>query len=155
GHSLIYVYKHAQLIQLAGEALEPWLLPALARHFCYTTREDLLPEFRGYAAALAGLAAPPEKDAGPLSAEGLFPLSTSEALAWVVRHSGSHQPQTLYAALLEALARNLLHFDTTWDDAFDRSVSRSINWLDFTHGVTFANAARALCTRYPQHWGAA
>jgi nitrite reductase/ring-hydroxylating ferredoxin subunit len=155
GHSLIYVYKNAQLIQLAGEALEPWLLPALTRHLCYTTREDLLPEFRGYPGALAGLAAPAERDAGLLSAEELFPLSTSEALAWVVRHIGRHRPQTLYSALLEALARNVVHFDTRYDDAFDRPVHQSIGWLDFTHGVTFANAARALCTRYPQHWGAA
>jgi nitrite reductase/ring-hydroxylating ferredoxin subunit len=155
GHSLIYVYKNAQLLQLAGQELEPFLLPALTRSLCYTTREDLLPDFKGYAAALAGLAAPAERDAGPLAAAELFPLSTPAALTWVVRHFGSHRPQTLHDALLEALARNLLHFDTRYDDAFDRPVSQSIGWLEFTHGVTFANAARALCTRYPQLWGAA
>jgi hypothetical protein len=155
GHSVIYTYKNAQLLQLAGEALEPYLLPALTRHLCYTTREDLLPEFKGYAAALANLAAPAKHDAGPLDANELFPLSTSEALAWVAQDLGQHRPETLYDALLEALSRNLLHFDTNYDDAFDRPVSQNTGWLDFTHGVTFANAARALCTRYPQYWGTA
>jgi nitrite reductase/ring-hydroxylating ferredoxin subunit len=155
GHSLIYVCKNAQFLGLAGRELEPYLLPALARHLCYATREDLIPEFRGYAEALADLAAPAERDAGPLDARALFPLSTRNALAWVARHIGDHRPQALYDALLEALARNLLHFDTSYDLAFDRPVRQNIGWLDFTHGLTFANAARVVCTRYPQYWGAA
>ncbi len=57
--------------------------------------------------------------------------------------------------MLEALARNLLHFDTSYDVAFDRPVRHNVGWLDFTHGVTFANAARVVCARYPQYWGAA
>jgi nitrite reductase/ring-hydroxylating ferredoxin subunit len=151
GHSLIYVCKNAQLIALAGRELEPYLLPALARHLCYTTREDLIPEFRGYAEALAGLAHPADLDEGPLDAQALFPLSTRDALLWVVRHIGSHRPQTLYNALLEALARNLLHFDINYDMAFDGPVRQNVGWLDFTHGVTFANAARDVCTRHPQY----
>jgi nitrite reductase/ring-hydroxylating ferredoxin subunit len=155
GHSLIYVYKNAQLLGLAGQELEPYLLPALARHLCYATREDLIPEFRGYGAALAELAVPAERDSGPLDTQALFPMSTRDALAWVERHIGAYRPQTLYDALLEALARNLLHFDTSYGSAFDRPVQQNIGWLDFTHGVTFANAARAMCTRYPEYWGAA
>jgi nitrite reductase/ring-hydroxylating ferredoxin subunit len=155
GHSLIYVYKNARLLDIAGPEIEPWLLPALARHLGYTTREDLIPEFRNYGEVLAGLASPAERDKGPLDSQALFPLSTRAALAWVAQHLGDHRPETLYDALLEALARNLLHFDTSYDRAFDRPVGHNIGWLDFTHGVTFANAARVLCTRYPRYWGAA
>jgi nitrite reductase/ring-hydroxylating ferredoxin subunit len=155
GHSLIYVCKTAQLVELGGRELEPYLLPALARHLCYTTREDLIPEFRGYTEVLADLAAPAELDKGPLDSQALFPLSTRDALSWVARHIGDHPPRTLYDALLKALARNLLHFDTRYDLAFDRPVRQNIGWLDFTHGVTFANAARVMCTRYPRYWGAA
>jgi hypothetical protein len=155
GHSLIYVSKTAELLDLLGPEMEAFLLPALARHLCYTTREDLLPEFRGYARALAGLAAPAEQDTGPLPDRTLFPLSTLEALAWVVRHIGGHRPEALYDALLEALALNLLHFDTSYQAAFDRPVSQNVGWLHLTHGLTFANAARGLCTRHPQFWGAA
>ncbi len=155
GHSLIYVFKTAGLLELAGQQLEPFLLPALARHLCYATREDLLPEFRGYAETLAGLADPAGRDQSVLDAGGLFPQSTPAALAWVAGNIGRHRPQTLYGPLLEALARNILHFDTRYGSAFDRPVQQNVGWLDFTHGVTFANAARWACTKYPRFWGAA
>lgn len=155
GHSLIYVYKTGQLLDRLGPEPEPYLLSALARHLSYATREDLIPEFRGYADALAGLPAAAEKDVGPLDAGALFPMTTRDALDWVSRHFGTHRVQTLYDALLEALARSLLHFDTSYGSAYDRPVQQNVGWLDFTHGVTFANAARVLCTRYPQYWGAA
>jgi hypothetical protein len=131
------------------------LLPALARSHCYTTREDLLPEFRSYAGLLAGLPSPAERDKGPLDRRALFPLPTGEALAWVARHIGDHRPETLYDALLEAVSRNLLHFDVSYDTAFDRPVRQNVGWLHLTHGVTFANAARVVCTRYPKYWGVA
>src|SRR5262249_20036011 len=105
--------------------------------------------------ALADLPAPSEGDEGPVDARALFPLSTRDALSWVTRHFDAHRPQTLYDALLEALARNLLHFDLSYDTAFDRPVPENVGWLDFPHGVTFANAARVLCARYPRYWGAA
>jgi nitrite reductase/ring-hydroxylating ferredoxin subunit len=155
GHSLIYVCKNAELLGLVGPEVEPYLLPALARHLCYATREDLLPEFRSYAEVLAGLPCPAERDEAPLDARALFPLSTRAALSWVAGHTGSHRPQALYDALLEALARNLLHFDVRYDVAFDRPVGQSVGWLHLTHGVTFANAARVVCTRHPRYWGAA
>jgi nitrite reductase/ring-hydroxylating ferredoxin subunit len=154
GHSLIYVAKAGQLLRLAGGELEPYLLPALARHLCYATREDLLPEFKGYAEALAGLGAPGQ-DAGPPADRGLFPRTTREGLDWVARHFARHRPEALYDALLEALALNLLHFDTSYGSAFDRPVSQNVGWLDFTHGVTFANAAREVCSRHPRYWGPA
>jgi len=55
--------------------------------------------------------------------------------------------------LLEALAQNMLHFDVTFGSAFDRSVSQNVGWLNFTHGVTFANAVRNTCGKFPQLWG--
>ena len=73
----------------------------------------------------------------------------------MARHFGNYRPQTLYDPLLEALARNILHFDTRYGSAFDRPVQQNVGWLDFTHGVTFANAARVVCSRYPRYWGAA
>src|SRR5262249_31727580 len=155
GHSLIYVYKNAQFLELAGRELEPFLLPALARHLCYATREDLIPEFRDYSRTLAALPSPAERDVGTLDTTRLFPQSTRDALAWVARHIGQYRPETLYDALLEALALNQLHFDTNYDLAFDRPVRQNVGWLDFTHGVTFANAARIVCTRYPQYWSRA
>ena len=39
-----------------------------------------------------------------------------------------------------------------YDRAFDKPVAKSVGWLHLTHGVTFANAARNLCEKYPRVW---
>jgi hypothetical protein len=54
--------------------------------------------------------------------------------------------------MLEALALNLLFYDMQYDTAYDGPVTQNISWLDFTHGITFSNAARRLCSRYPRLW---
>lgn len=46
----------------------------------------------------------------------------------------------------------MLHFDSRFGIAYDRPVSQNIGWLDFTHGITFANAVRNLCLKYPRLW---
>jgi nitrite reductase/ring-hydroxylating ferredoxin subunit len=151
GHSLIYVYKTSQLIEHLGVEVESFLLPTLARHLCYTTREDLLPDFRDYAGALAALqsgAWGTSKACEPLP----YPATTKQALAWVVRNAVSHTPEALYQALLEALARNFLCYDATYDTQYHRPVSDSVSWLSFTHGITFANAVRAQCAAVPALW---
>ena len=154
GHSLIFVQKTSQLLELAGPSAEPYLLPALTRSLCYTTREDLLPEFKEYQGALENL---PEVVAGngaPLDAAALFPVTIRRAIAFVREATTSHGPEAIYDALLELNARNMLHFDTSYQFASDRPVSENIGWLDFTHGITFANAVRTICAQYPRLWGA-
>src|SRR3546814_19087970 len=36
--------------------------------------------------------------------------------------------------------------------AVDKPVSHNFGWLDFTHALTFGNAVRVLCGRYPRLW---
>ena len=154
GHSLIYTLKSRQLVEQLGDGVLPQLLPCLARHLSYTTREDLIPEFREYAAALAAIE-DVEAGSGDVADSvqpALFGASTREALRMVVENYSRCRPQALYAALLEPLALNLLHFDTSYQDAYDRQVSDNVGWLDFTHGVTFANAVRRLSERHEQLW---
>lgn len=151
GHSLIYVYKAAQLIEHLGAEVEPFLLPTLARHLCYTTREDLLPDFRDYAGALAALqsgAWGKSTVCDPLP----YPSTARQALAWVVQNAPSHTPEALYQALLEALARNFLYYDAGYDTQYHRPVSDNVSWLSFTHGITFANAVRTQCAALPALW---
>ena len=31
-------------------------------------------------------------------------------------------------------------------------MSQNVGWLNFTHGITFANAVRVCCTRHPHFW---
>ncbi len=151
GHSLIYVYKASRLIEHLGAEVEPFLLPALARHLCYTTREDLLPDFRDYATALSALQLGGwGKSTAPESLP--YPSTTRQALSWVVRNAASHSPPALYQALLEALARNFLFYDASYDTRHDRPVSDNVSWLSFTHGITFANAVRTQCAALPALW---
>ncbi|HEU0200662.1 MAG TPA: hypothetical protein VFR86_09520, partial [Burkholderiaceae bacterium] len=53
GHAAIYVVMTGRLIARLGDAVEAPLLVALTRHLVRTRREDLIPDFRGYAQALA------------------------------------------------------------------------------------------------------
>lgn len=147
GHSLIYVQKTGELIaHLGRESAEP-LLMTLVRSLVYATREDLIPEFRAYGPALAAWDG---QGAAPVVAEDLLGLSVPKVLARVNRSSGD--TGALYEALVGAAAWQFLHFDTAIMHAVDRPVSRNVNWLDFTHAITFAHAVRTLCKRHPQLW---
>jgi hypothetical protein len=152
GHSVIYVFKTGELVEALGPAVEPFLLLPLARHLCYTTREDLLPEFRQYRPTLDGLYENEIQMPSDIMPEIAYPANTATALEWVRTCSGKYDAVQVYDRLLEALAINLLSFNTSYDAAWDGPVSQNIGWLDFTHGITFSNAARRLCSRYPRFW---
>ncbi len=147
GHSLIYVIKTGELIARLGEASAEPLLLALVRALVNAFREDLIPEFRSYADALAawdgsGAAQPSAKD--------FIRLNAKRAMALAVEASGD--PQRLYRALLEAGAWNMLHFDLSYQARTDGPISQNVGWLSFTHHITFANAVRVACGRYPELW---
>ena len=59
-------------------------------------------------------------------------------------------PIEIYRALLVANAANLLSFEIAQQDKVKVPVSGNVNWLDFTHGLTFANAVRRQCERFPE-----
>jgi hypothetical protein len=149
---VIYVSKTAELIDALGGGVERVLVLPLARHLCYTTREDLLPEFKDYAPTLSRLEATnslPHSGDGPTVP---FPAAITKAFEWLRTNFGNYGVAQLYDRLLEALALNLLYYDVSYDARCDGPVSQNVSWLDFTHGLTMANAARKLCSRYPQFW---
>ncbi len=147
GHSLIYVIKTGELIGRLGAAAAAPLLLALVRAMANAFREDLIPEFRSYAGALAGWDG---TGAARPSAEDFVGLSAKRAMALTAGASGD--PQRLYQALLEAGAWNMLHFDLAYQARTDGQISQNVGWLDFTHHITFANAVRVACERYPELW---
>jgi nitrite reductase/ring-hydroxylating ferredoxin subunit len=148
GHSAIYTHKTAQLIKRLGlDSALPALL-ALVRSLVNGTREERLPEFRSYDAALSAWDGKGELPARP---EDFIGLSIDAALDRV-RQSSGRAPRELYDALLGAAAWNLLHFDTTFDHATDKQIADNVSWLDFTHALTFANAARHICAQQPELW---
>jgi nitrite reductase/ring-hydroxylating ferredoxin subunit len=147
GHSLIYVAKAGGLIARLGPAVEAPLLLALARSLIYATREDLIPEFAGYAEARkawGGSATAP-------CASDYAGLNVRRALALTAAH-GQGSPARLYRALLGANVRNLLMLDLARQSRVDQPMSENAGWLDVTHGITFANAVRLQCEKYPELW---
>ncbi len=152
GHAAIYTLKTGQLIaRLGPEVTEPLLL-ALIRSLVYARREDLIPEFKDYGRVLAAWGKAEGTAARPSSprAGDFVGLGVRGALERCLDFAGDRQG--LYDALLGAAAWNLLHFDRAVEARNDAPVSDNVGWLDFTHGITFANAVRQLCTRYPTLW---
>ena len=148
GHSLIYVVKAGQLIELLGEAvLEPVLL-SLVRSLVFARREDRIPEFRAYARELKRWGKHKGRRAEPSAWRG---LGINKSLQAAVACS-AEPPEKIYRALLLANAANLLSFDIARQDRIRVPVSGNVGWLDFTHGLTFANAVRRQCRRYPELW---
>ncbi|TNE57367.1 MAG: Rieske (2Fe-2S) protein [Alphaproteobacteria bacterium] len=147
GHSAIYVTKVGELIEHLGEEATAPALFALIRELVYATREDLIPEFRGYAQALADWDGQGGK---PVTYQDLIGLSVNKVMARVLESSA--RPQELYDALLAASAWNYLHFDLKYQRHTDLSVASNVDWLDFTHAITFANAVRTLCEKEQALW---
>jgi nitrite reductase/ring-hydroxylating ferredoxin subunit len=147
GHSLIYTVKAGELIGRLGPGVEAPVLLALTRSLIYATREDLIPEFRDYAGALASWGG---ESAAPAAA-AYRGLNERRALALTVGHGGA-APIDLYRALLGANAYNLLAFDIALQVRIEQPVTDNANWLDVTHGITFAEAVRRQCSKYPALW---
>jgi hypothetical protein len=125
----------------------------LVRKIAYATREDLIPEFRGYDSLVEKLElARPEGSRNRLELRVPFPATLRESFEWLVDAAARFEVETVYDALLEALALSMLHCDLSYDTATDRPVGQNVGWLDFTHGITFANAFRVSCERHPRHW---
>ena len=148
GHSAIYTFKTRQLIErLGAQSVEPVLF-ALVRSLTNATREERLPEFRGYDKARAQW---DPTQASDVKAEDFVGLSIDATLARVLQSAGQ-APRRLYDALLGAAAWNLLHFDLAFDAATDNQIADNVSWLDFTHALTFANASRHICEAEPELW---
>src|SRR5438445_1063621 len=135
GHSLIYLTHARRLIERLGTEVEKPLLLAWLRSLIYATREDLLPDFRHSAGALAarhGSARHADRQPGPDAFEG---QSVRQVLDATVAAAGS-APLEVYFALMEASARHLLRFDERHALRTDNSVADNVGWLDFTPALT-------------------
>ncbi len=150
GHCLIYVSKAGYLIERLGDCVAEPLLLSLVRQMIYAFREDKIPEFKYYQDALARWGNS-QSDAPSLTADQWHDCGIKSALDTTVKCSGT-SPELIYPALLEANAMNMLRFDIAQQDKTHVTVSGNVGWLDFTHALTFANAVRKQCTRFPRFW---
>ena len=159
GHTLIYLMHVRRLIERLGTEVENPLLLAWVRSLILATREDLLPDFRHYADALAAWPAGAlPSDANPNAQPGTLPGADAFE-AQPVRHvrnatvaAAGNAPLDIYFALMEAAARHLLCFDERHALRTDNSVADNVGWLDFTHALTFGHALRQQCARQPHLW---
>jgi nitrite reductase/ring-hydroxylating ferredoxin subunit len=151
GHSLIYLMHVRQLIERLGAEVERPLLLAWLRSLIYATREDLLPDFRGYAGALLAWPADARPSATPPGADVFEGQSVRHALNATLAAAGN-APLDIYFALMEAAARHLLRFDERHALRTDNSVADNVGWLDFSHALTFGHALRRQCARQPHLW---
>jgi len=158
GHTLIYLMHVRRLIERLGTEVEKPLLLAWLRSLILATREDLLPDFRRYADALAAwpvstqLSTQPSAQPGtPPGADAFEGQSVRQVLDVTVAAAGN-APLDVYFALMEAGARHLLRFDERHALRTDNSVADNVGWLDFTHAFTFGHALRQQCARQPHLW---
>ena len=148
GHALIYVTKVGNLIERLGDTVMEPLLLLLVRGFVFASREDKIPEFHAYNGQLEKWGQHKAQKPEP----GLWRhKSINKSMQAAVDCSGN-PAEDIYRALLVANAINLLSFDIAQQDKVHVSVSGNVGWLDFTHGLTFANAVRQQCSRFPQLW---
>ncbi len=155
GHGAIYTQKAFELLERIGPAHARDVLPWVAMALTYSTREDLLPYMRTAMGEievvdLGALAAAPSQratgwsDGGELRdailGDAQAPITV--AVAAVVAGAGI---EGLLDAVSLAVSERLLRHDPSID--FDTSID--FGWLDITHGLTYANAARWAWRRHP------
>ncbi len=73
-------------------------------------------------------------------------------MAVVAGWSAHHAPEAIFAVLVEAAAWILLHVDERVLTRIDAPLADNVGWLDFTHALTFADAARTAVHVRPELW---
>jgi nitrite reductase/ring-hydroxylating ferredoxin subunit len=148
GHSLIYVYKTGQLINRLDDpttALQLTLM--LVRSIIFASREDLIPEFKAYPAALNKW----DEVGSSLPAQEELTGGRMDQILDAIRKGGA-DIDSIFDAVMNAAAWQMLHYDMTYQFQNDKPVSQNTTWLSFTHALTFGNAVRKMCGRYPHLW---
>lgn len=155
GHSLIYVYKASTISSLFNDSeVDACLFKSLTRSLINTTREDLIPEFKDYRPALLEMNKQSfGKKNEDVSFTGLKGQRVKGSLNWVLKNSKTYSQEKIYHCLLMAQAHNMMTYDLKFQSATNNPVTQNVGWLDFTHALTFSNAVRVLCSKYPDFWG--
>lgn len=146
GHPAIYVMKAEELINRLGDEVALPLALSIARYLCHAAREDLIPEFRGFADYLQ---VTPGSTAVP-KPENLSGQSVRQVMA-LTAASSALEPQ-MWETLLAASAINMLRFDVERQHGIAQPIAQNIGWLDFTHAITFAEAVHHHASRDGSLW---
>ena len=151
GHGAIYVQKAFELLDVLGWDRADTVLPHLVPAIVYGTREDTLPYMRPFMKwsrtqdlRVLTTGASRSTPIEPIAAAQLRAslLDTSDRTAALVdcfellqSGVGLHE---LLDVIVDAVSERMLRYDV----AGERDLSDDFGWLDITHGLTYANAAR-------------
>ena len=155
GHGAIYTQKAFEMLDIVGWDRAPHLLAHLSTMHVTSTREDKLPYMRPFLRAVesAGLAGRWRREIDPAwpGRDALVDVllgtdqTTAVAAAMTALDAGSGVTGVLDAVSIAAAERMLRH-DLAHEHHPDLS---GYSWLDITHSLTYANAARWAWTTDP------
>ena len=150
GHAAIYAQKAFQLLERLGWDRADTVLPHLVPTIVYGTREDTLPYMR-----------PVRRGRSAASTSTRWPRSTADPtwrddgrlVAALLDERRSHRPRSRAAVdalrdgagidgLLDVVVAAVVERMLRYDVAGEFDFHDDFGWLDITHGMTYANAAR-------------
>ncbi len=147
GHGAIYCQKAFELLEMIGWDRADTVLPHLVPTIVYGTREDLLPYTRPFVRALAGtdVAALATlgvdagwRDDGTLLATLLGNDRKAIVPAVVVALRDGSGVDGVLDVVVQTVGERMMRYDL----AGERDLLDDFGWLDITHGLTYAHAAR-------------
>lgn len=154
GHGAIYTQKAFELLELIGWDAADAVLGHLVTSIVTGTREDTLPYMRPFLRELAeidlvSLAESTSTDADAhwdsspliealLDGDRVAPVRATEQA--LMAGAGVHG---VLDAVVDAVSERMLRYDVTGE----RDLHDDFGWLDITHGITYAHAARWLLER--------
>ena len=147
GHGAIYCQKAFELLEMIGWDRADTVLPHLVPTIVYGTREDLLPYTRPFVRALAGadliaLATLPVDaawaDDGTLLATLLGNDRKAIVPAVVEALRGGAGVDGVLDVVVQTVGERMMRYDLEGE----RDLLDDFGWLDITHGLTYAHAAR-------------
>ena len=147
GHGAIYCQKAFELLDLIGWDRADTVLPHLVPTIVYGTREDVLPYTRPFMKTLAAtdldaLAGRPVDDGWHDDGTLLTTLLGNDRRAIVPAVTDALHHGAGVDGVLDVVVQTVGERMMRYDPAGERDLLDDFGWLDITHGLTYANAAR-------------
>ena len=147
GHGAIYCQKAFELLDMIGWHRADTVLPHLVPTIVYGTREDVLPYTRPFirvlgTADLATLATSTVDDGWRDDGHLLATLLGSDRKAIVPAVVDAMRAGAGVDGVLDVVVETVSERMMRYDLAGERDLLDDFGWLDITHGLTYAHAAR-------------
>ena len=147
GHAAIYVQKAFELVDLLGWDRADTVLPHLVPAIGYGTREDRLPYMRSFVKAIDGTDVPGLLDVDPDpgwvdSGHLRTALLGRQADDVVAAVTGALRAGAGVEGLLDTIVSVGAHRLARFDHTVETDPGEDFGWLDLSHVVTYAHAAR-------------